>query len=88
MAKLGEPYVHVVAESYRDETGGIRIRPAPGQPFPQTLRIEGSHALGWDYPVGTRFRVKVKLTDREGKKDYLYTSWQWQFEILSLGTEL
>jgi hypothetical protein len=35
------------------------------------------------YPVGTRFRIWAKLTDREGCGQFLYTSWRWKFEVLS-----
>lgn len=87
MAKPDEPYVYIVAESYRpDRMGGlhglVHIRPAPGQIFPQSLQIEGSKSLSRNYPVGTRFRLKVKLTDRLGGGEYLYTSWQWKVEII------
>lgn len=85
MAKITEPYVYIVAESYRDEASGrIHIRPAPNQRFAQSLRIKGCRDCS-QYPIGTRFRLKVKLTDVEGRDDYLYTSWQWPFEILRLG---
>ena len=85
MAKISETYRHVVVESYRHKSGGIHIRTIARQPYPQRLRVLGSPALGRDYPLGTRFRIKVKLTDREGRNDYLYTSWQWTFEVLQLG---
>jgi hypothetical protein len=88
MAKISEPYVHIVAESYRHEgSGGIRLRPARGQRFPQSLRIKGCRDCS-HYPVGTKFRLKVKLTDVNGSDDYLYTSWQWPFEVLRLGVKL
>ena len=85
MAKISEPYIHIVAESYRDKVSGrVHIRPAPNQPFAQSLRIKGCRDCS-SYPLGTKFRLKVKLTDVEGREDYLYTSWQWPFEILQLG---
>jgi hypothetical protein len=82
MAKNSETYKRIVAETYRDEaSGSVRLRPVPGQSVAPQLRIKGCSACG-RYPVGTRFRVKVKLTDVRGAKDYLYTSWQWPLEII------
>jgi hypothetical protein len=83
MAKRDAPYTYIIAESTtRTATGQIVIRPMPGQAVPQALRVEGRKELSRDYPVGTRFRVKVKLTDREGERPYLYTSWQWPIEVV------
>src|SRR5258706_2635399 len=88
MAKISNPYVHIIAESYRDKvTGSFRLRPARGQRFPRSLRIHGCRDCS-RYPIGTRFRLKVKLTDVNGSDDYLYTSWQWPFEVLRLGAKL
>ncbi len=35
-----------------------------------------------NYPVGTRFKVKVKLTDREGGGEFLYSHHSWKFDVL------
>lgn len=77
MAKHGD-YKEVIVESFMaDRTsglhGGIHIRPIAGQPFPQSLRVECSKRLSTDYPVGTRFKIRAKLTDKEGEGEFLYT---------------
>ena len=36
-----------------------------------------------DYSVGTKFRIRVKLTDREGSTPFLYSSYKWPFEMFS-----
>ena|SRR5436190_9720655 len=90
MAKPTEGYDWVDVESYvADQTSGlhgeVHIRPITGGPFPTDLRVAKSKLLvdTTRYPVGTRFRIWAKLTDRKGGGEYLYTSWQWDYEVLS-----
>lgn len=33
--------------------------------------------LFYEYPVGTRFKLKAKLNDRKGKGMFFYTSYWW-----------
>ena len=78
MAKPDENYDWVEVESYLPaKTGGlhgkVHIRPLPGQRHPPELHVECSRRLKRDYPVGTRFRIWAKLTDREGT-DFLYSN--------------
>lgn len=87
MAKPLETYHWIIAESFRGPPGGgyspkIHVRPVAGEMFSQNLRVEGPRDMIRDYPVGTRFRVKVKLTDREGKGEYLYSHHTWDYEVL------
>lgn len=44
---------------------------------PYSLLTECSKNLFYDYPIGTKFLLKSKLTDREGKGIFFYTSFQW-----------
>jgi hypothetical protein len=86
MAKC-EPYGHVDVESfYPNSTAGlhgpVHVRPLPGQGFPTTLHVECSRELVEQYPVGTRFRIRAKLTDRLGSGDYLYSYFGWPFTVL------
>jgi hypothetical protein len=83
MAKPSHEYCYIEVESF-GANGQVQIRPVPGQRYSQRLRVHGSTPLWRDYPVGTRFRVKVKLTDCQDL-DYLYTSWQWPVEVLEIG---
>lgn len=87
MAKHGELYRAVVVESYApDSTAGlhgpIHIRPVAGQGLPRTLQVECAKSLSRDYPVGTKFRLKAKLTDREAGGEYLYSYHGWRVEVL------
>ena len=63
------------------KSGAAHIRPVAGGPYPTDLRVECSKSLSRNYPVGTRFRIKAKLTDMKGKP-FLYSSFQWKYEVL------
>jgi hypothetical protein len=86
MAKPFEPYQNVVVESYRESGsglhGGVHIRAVGGQGFKEGIRVECSKILSRDYPVGTRFRIKAKLTDKEDGGEFLYSYFGWKFEKL------
>jgi hypothetical protein len=89
MAKRDEPYVSVIVESYRPHStagrhGPIHIRPIEGQPFPTYLDVECSKDLvdPAKYQVGTRFRIRAKLTDRLGGGQFLYSYFGWEPEVL------
>ena len=86
MAKPWESYQQIIIETYKEVKSGkssnTHARPIEGQPYPTTLDVECSRTMRKNHPVGTRFKVFVKLTDREGGGEYLYTSWQWAYEIV------
>lgn len=87
MAKPDQPYQMVVVESFRPLAtaglhGDVHIRPVVGQGFPTTLHVECSKKLSQDYPVGSKFRIRAKLTDRDGSGEYLYSYFRWPFELL------
>lgn len=79
MARSGH-YQIVIVESFipRDTFGRhgvVHIRPIPGQVFDTSLFVECSKRLmnTSRYPLGTKFKLNAKLTDREGGKPYLYS---------------
>ncbi len=45
---------------------------------PFELLTECSKKLFYDFPLGTRFLLKAKLTDREEKGMFFYTSYRWK----------
>lgn len=90
MAKSKEPYVSIVVESYRPAStsgrhGAIHVRPISGQGYSTDLQVECSRALVRNYPVGTRFRIKAKLTDHKGQTEYFYSHYNWHYEVLGAG---
>lgn len=81
-------YEYIVAESFTPRNtngrhGLVHIRPAKDQPYSQTLFVECSKDLSEKYPVGTQFRIKVKLTDKEGGGRYLYSYHGWRHEVVT-----
>jgi hypothetical protein len=87
MAKPFEPYREVMVESYKPPCstglhGKIHIRPVEGQGYTKDLHVECSKRLSAEYPVGTRFILRAKLTDREDGGEYLYSYHRWPVTVL------
>ena len=89
MAKPNECYDMVIVESFELATtsghrGKVSLRPIAGQVFDQRLLLEGPRAMvdTSRYKVGTRFRVKAKLTDRLGGGEFLYMHHSWPFPVV------
>jgi len=87
MGKPREPTVRVMVESYRaSATGGmhgdVHVRPVAGQGYPTHLNIRCPHEMKRNYPVGTRFWIRAKLTDREGGTDFMSTHHSWPWELV------
>lgn len=88
MGKPDEPYRYVVVESYYpSETSGlhgpIHIRPVAGQGLDTDMHVRCPKVLSYNYPVGTRFRIRAKITDREGSRPFLHSHHNWPFDVLS-----
>ena len=86
MAKPWEKYHQITIETYHEVKSGkssrIHARRIVGERYPQSLDVECSKAMRKENPVGTKFRIWAKLTDRESGGEYLYTSWRWPYEIV------
>lgn len=75
MAREAWAYREVAVESFVDQRSGrVRIRPVSGQAYATSLRVQCSRALSDPerYPVGTRFLISAKLTDRLGGEPFLF----------------
>ena len=75
MARDAWAYRELVVESAVDtRSGKPRIRPVSGQAFATDLRVQCSRRLldTERYPVGTRFLLSVRITDRQGGAPFLY----------------
>lgn len=80
-------YQWIEVESYKaTHTGGlhgsIHIRPVAGQGLDTSMRVECPSEMRHRYPVGTRFRVKAKVTNKEGGIPFLYSHHSWRYEVL------
>lgn len=80
-------YRYVVVETYRPvgqaSRTPIRARPIAGQGFPPNMHVECSKPMREGHSVGTRFRIRACLKQKLGGKPFLYTSWQWHYEVVT-----
>lgn len=61
----------------------MHIKPFEGQgPFIEDIHVSCSKRLSEEYPVGTKFKIKAKLTNRKGGKPFAYSHRTWDFEVL------
>lgn len=88
----GSEYETIIVESFFPARtsglhGPVHVRPAKYQIFSRDLMVECSKELvdTQRYPVGTKFRLKVKLTDRLGSGEFLYSSYRWKYDVVSEG---
>lgn len=75
MARDAWAYREVAVESALDTASGKpRIRPVSGQAFATDMRVQCSRSLldTERYPIGTRFLLSVRITDRQGGEPFLY----------------
>jgi hypothetical protein len=83
-----QEYDFIIIESFIpvDNTarhGIVHLRPIPGQGlFQPSMFVECSKHLSSDYPVGTKFRIKAKITQREGGTPFIYSHYLWTYEVL------
>jgi hypothetical protein len=89
MAKPNETYHDVIVESYKPSNtsglhGEVHIRPIKGEQFPQDTHVSCSKKLSNTsvYPLGTKFKIQAKLTDRENGKPYLFSYRTWPFTVV------
>ena len=81
-------YSLIIVESFipdnlRNRHGIVHIRPvADQQEFKKTLFVQCSKVLSEDYPVGTKFKIRAKLTNIGGTP-FIYSNYTWPFEVLS-----
>jgi hypothetical protein len=81
-----EPYRWIVVETYNESGSGlhgdIHVRPIAGQGIPTSYRVRFSRSVRKAYPIGQRFRVPAKITDREGGEPFVHTNHAWDYEVV------
>lgn len=70
-------YQYIIAQSVRCNNGvqhgDIHVRPIPGQyPYTSDMFVECPNSMKRDYPVGTKFRIRAKIIDREGRTPFIH----------------
>ncbi len=80
-------YHQILVESFHpDSTSGrhgpVHIRPVAGQHlFPQEYFVACSKSLSENYPVGTKFRIRAKLSEVNGTP-FIYSYFGWKYEVV------
>jgi hypothetical protein len=78
-------YQYVIVESFvgPDSQGRSRpqVRPIKGQIFDSGLRVECSMDLINKHPLGTKFRIRAKLTAMQGAP-FVYSYFGWPYEVV------
>ena len=86
MAKPWSEYRQVVIETFDDgprgHHGKVRARPVAGEFYPTTMVVECSKTMRAQHPVGTKFRIFAKETNKEGSEPFLYTHYSWPYQII------
>ena len=80
-------YLQVIIETYHHAGGGsskkVRARPVGGQGLDTSMNVECSSKMRKNYPVGTKFLIEAKLTNREGGSDFLYSHYNSPYEVVT-----
>lgn len=81
-------YHFIIVESFlpvdtSGRHGPVHIRPLPNQePFKSSMFVECSKSLSNDYSVGTKFKIKAKITNKEGGTSFIYSHYSWPYEVI------
>jgi hypothetical protein len=77
----------VVIETYRNTSGGssksVRARPISGQGLDTSMNVECSSKMRKSHPVGTRFLLSAKITNREDGPDFLYSHFNSPYKVVT-----
>jgi|AntDeeMinimDraft_5_1070356.scaffolds.fasta_scaffold19276_1 hypothetical protein len=80
-------YRNVVIETFKNKGGTsrspVRARPVAGQGLDANMNVECSSQMRKGHPVGTKFLLQAKVTDREGGGAFLYAHYNTPYQVLS-----
>lgn len=78
-------YQEILVETYENQgepsSSRLRARPLPNQGLPTNVNVECSKKMRASQPVGTVFRIRAKVTDREGTL-FVYSRFSWRYEVV------
>lgn len=80
-------YEFIIVESFKpilreSSANEVRIRPLYDQgEFKTSMRVECNNDLKTKYKVGTKFKIKAKVTEVYGTK-FIYSHYFWEYEVL------
>ena len=82
-----DDYEEYLVETYESDgepsNATVRVRPIGGQGLPINLRVRCSRDFRTEFKIGTIFKIRAKLTDREGGSPFLHSPYTWPYEVLS-----
>ena len=80
-------YREVIIETYNPygepSSEKVRARPLPGQGLSPNMKVECSSKMREGHPAGTKFKIRAKITDRDGGTNFLYSHYNWPYEVVS-----
>ena len=80
-------YREIIIETYEaygeQSSERVRARPLPGQGLSTNMKVECSSKMREGHPIGTKFKIQAKVTDREGGTPFLYSHYNWSYEVVS-----
>jgi len=76
-------YRSVIIETYLSSSKSIRARPIPGQGLSSSMNVECSSKMRKRYPVGTKFYLEAKITNRESGTEFLYAHYNADYRVLN-----
>ena len=81
------PYQHFIVTTFRNpgehSSAKLRVKPLPDQGLPEETRVECSRKMRSTHPAGTIFKIRAKVTDREGGKLFLFSPHTWGYAVVS-----
>jgi hypothetical protein len=83
-----EEYSSIIVESYKPKNtsglhGEIHIKPIAGQePYTEDMHVRCSKDLSTKFDVGTKFKIKAIITNKDGGKPFIHSHYTWPFEVL------
>ncbi len=79
-------YRYIVIETYINVQGGspkrVRARPLAGQGLDVSMNVECSAKMRQGHPLGTKFLIRARVTDREGGTPFLYSHFNSPYRVL------
>lgn len=79
-------YKKVIIETFTNQgestDAKIRARPVEGQGYDINMRVECSRNMRRNHSVGTKFKLLVKVTSRQGGKAFLYSPVNSEYEVV------
>ena len=86
MAMPWEAHHQVIVESYYAVKSGkstrVHVRPVAGQGYDTKMDVRCRRDMRDVHPIGTKFLIWAKLTDKEGGKPFLSTFHGGPYEVI------